>query len=93
MIAHMIVHGRVQGVGFRFTVMQKAMEEGINGWVRNREDGTVEIEAEGTKEQLDHFIQTIKTGLTGVNRFIKITDLEIEFREETKGYPDFRIRY
>lgn len=90
MIVHMIVHGRVQGVGFRFTVMQKAMDQGINGWVRNREDGTVEIEAEGTKEQLDHFIQTLKTGL---NRFIKITDMEIEFSEETKGYTDFRIRY
>lgn len=90
MIAKIIVSGQVQGVGFRVTVLQKAMEQGINGWVRNNDDGTVEIEAEGTKEQLETFIQTLKKGL---HRFIKITNLKVSFNEETKGYTNFRIIY
>ncbi|KYD19338.1 acylphosphatase [Parageobacillus thermoglucosidasius] len=90
MNARIIVSGRVQGVGFRYTVMQKALEQGINGWVRNNEDGTVEMEVEGTKEKIETFIHSLNKRL---NPFIKITDMKIEYKEEEAGYKDFRIRY
>jgi len=90
MIAHIIAIGKVQGVGFRFTVQQKAISLGITGWVKNLADGSVEMEVEGTKEQLNIFIQSLKKGL---NPFVKINDLQIERIEETKDYKKFRVLY
>lgn len=47
-----VVTGRVQGVGFRWFVEREAAQLGINGWVRNRDDGSLEVMATGTLEQL-----------------------------------------
>lgn len=44
----LVVHGRVQGVGFRFTAREAAVECGVEGWVRNLSDGSVEIVAQGS---------------------------------------------
>lgn len=44
---HIIVHGRVQGVGFRFSAQQKAVEYNLTGYVRNLANGDVELEVEG----------------------------------------------
>ncbi|HXE79136.1 MAG TPA: acylphosphatase [Vicinamibacterales bacterium] len=57
-----IVSGRVQGVGFRFFVREAALREGIRGWVRNREDGRVEIEAEGDADALFRFEMAVRRG-------------------------------
>lgn len=46
-----VVTGRVQGVGFRWFVEREAAEAGVTGWVRNREDGSVEVMVTGTPEQ------------------------------------------
>jgi len=56
------IHGRVQGVGFRYFVKQKADLLGIKGFVRNLTDGTVYVEAEGGTENLQLFIQCCETG-------------------------------
>jgi acylphosphatase len=56
------IHGRVQGVGFRYFVMQKAENYGISGFVKNSMNGTVYIEAEGQSELLELFIQACKQG-------------------------------
>lgn len=90
LIAKIVVSGRVQGVGFRYQVQMKAIEQGINGWVRNNDDGTVSIEAEGTKAQLDNFINSLSTGM---NRFVKITNLAVEYVDISKGYRNFQVRY
>ncbi len=50
---HVVVSGRVQGVGFRWATEAKAVELGLNGWVRNRSDGRVEAEFEGSPSALD----------------------------------------
>ena len=50
---HVQVAGRVQGVGFRWATQAKAMELGLNGWVRNLSDGDVEAEFEGAPAALD----------------------------------------
>lgn len=57
---NIIVSGRVQGVGFRAFVQQKANESGLSGWTRNLPDGNVEIEVEGTKDQIDKFLSIIQ---------------------------------
>jgi acylphosphatase len=50
------IRGRVQGVGFRYSTIQKAREHQIKGFVKNQYDGSVFIEAEGEETDLDHFI-------------------------------------
>jgi acylphosphatase len=56
------IYGRVQGVGFRFYAQQKAQELNISGFVQNRPDGSVYIEAEGEETQLQAFINWCQAG-------------------------------
>jgi acylphosphatase len=57
-----LVSGRVQGVGFRWFVMEAASVEGITGWVRNVPDGAVEIVAEGDAEAVERFERAVRCG-------------------------------
>lgn len=59
---HLIISGDVQGVGFRAWVRGQAKELNLMGWVKNREDGAVEIAAEGKKEDLEVLIKHCKKG-------------------------------
>ena len=90
MLAEIVVYGRVQGVGFRYTVMQKAIRAGVRGWVKNNDDGSVSIEAEGEEEVLKDFVGDLKKGL---HPFVRITDMKVAFHPEEKGYEQFEVRY
>ncbi len=57
-----VVSGRVQGVGFRWFVEREAAEIGIKGWVRNCENGDVEVMATGTREQQSALRQKLQQG-------------------------------
>lgn len=57
-----IVTGRVQGVGFRWFVRVQALALGLRGWVRNREDGSVEALAVGRADQLDELEADLRRG-------------------------------
>ena len=57
-----LVSGRVQGVGFRFFTFEAAENEGISGWVKNLEDGRVEVLAEGDREAIVRFEQRLRQG-------------------------------
>jgi acylphosphatase len=59
---HLKIYGVVQGVFFRQHTLEKAKEHGINGWVRNCTDGTVEAEAEGEEDALLQFIEWCHEG-------------------------------
>ncbi len=59
---HLSVFGRVQGVGFRYYTNKKASELGIRGFVKNRPDGSVYIEAEGEAELLELFVLWCNSG-------------------------------
>ena len=59
------MRGRVQGVGFRFHVRERAALDGLAGWVRNAEDGSVEAEAEGEREAVDRFERALRQGPAG----------------------------
>jgi acylphosphatase len=53
---HLLVSGRVQGVGFRYAAVERARELGLRGWTRNTSDGRVEIVAAGTGQALNDFV-------------------------------------
>jgi acylphosphatase len=59
---HGVVHGDVQGVGFRYFLMREARRLGLRGWVRNRDDGTVEFVAEGERADLERLKQAAERG-------------------------------
>ena len=57
-----VVHGRVQGVFFRDSVRERAESHGLAGWVRNRDDGTVEAAFEGTEDDVDALVRFCHEG-------------------------------
>ncbi len=61
-IVHVIVRGRVQGVGYRAFVEHEALKQGIDGWVRNRRDGTVEAVFAGAPEKIEAIIEACRKG-------------------------------
>ena len=63
--------GQVQGVGFRYTAKYTASGLGITGWVINEWDGTVTMQAQGTKEQLDQLLSRLENAV-----FIQIDRIE-----------------
>jgi acylphosphatase len=64
-VLHALVRGRVQGVGFRWFVRERARELGVSGWVRNRVDGSVEVEAAGEAASLEQFRRWLSKGPPG----------------------------
>ena len=62
MVYHYLVKGRVQGVGFRWFVQREAAEIGLRGWVRNTEDGHVEVVAAGEPEELAELKDALRQG-------------------------------
>lgn len=62
---HLRVVGRVQGVGFRRFVLREARARSLAGWVRNRDDGAVELEASGAAENVDSLVRSIERGPPG----------------------------
>lgn len=65
------VGGRVQGVGFRWFVLRAAEAGGVSGWVRNRDDGDVELRVEGSPGPVAAFLEAVRRGPSGarVERF------------------------
>ncbi|HMB01505.1 MAG TPA: acylphosphatase [Spirochaetota bacterium] len=83
---HMIVSGRVQGVGFRYFTLSCAESAGVKGTVQNKSDGTVEIYAEARPAAIDRFYSMVrKAPALGRVDDVKITTIP-EY-----GYTSFRI--
>jgi acylphosphatase len=59
---HAVIHGDVQGVGFRFFLQHKGQELRLLGWVRNNDDGTVELVAEGSRPDLEQLKRAAEEG-------------------------------
>ena len=85
-ILHVIVHGRVQGVGFRWFVRTEARRLGLAGWVRNVPDGTVELRASGSAQFLSALEQAIQRGPEGA-AVTKITQVETPAAESRADTP------
>ena len=73
---HIVVHGRVQGVGFRYFVRDAGIKRGLTGDARNCSDGTVEIVVEGDDAEISGFIEEVERGpaLSHVER-VDISDI------------------
>ena len=80
------VTGRVQGVGFRAFVRRRATELGLDGWVRNRRDGSVEIMAIGDPEQVDQLVEQSTGGPT----LAKVEEITVRGTEDdgTTGFHE-----
>ena len=65
MVLHFLIRGRVQGVGFRWFVHREASELNLHGWVRNTEEGEVEVVASGPTEDLDDLRASLRRGPRG----------------------------
>jgi len=83
------VHGRVQGVYFRAFTTEHASQLHLTGYVRNADDGTVEVYAEGEKEALKQFLTILGTGPHGS----RVTHVESQWSDFTGHYKDFRTIY
>ena len=87
--AHVIFRGRVQGVNFRAFAARAAGSLGLDGWVRNLHDGSVEAVFEGAKETVREAIRQCRTGPS----FADVTDMEVEWRPAQGGFDGFSIRF
>jgi acylphosphatase len=65
MVLHFLVKGRVQGVGFRWFVQREAAELGLNGWVKNTDQGDVELVAAGDEASLEELKVALRKGSRG----------------------------
>ncbi len=89
-------HGVVQGVGFRAFVKYIAERNSIRGFVRNIEDGSVEIFADGSKESIKEFIKEIKNDAGRRHQVFKLEEIEEKLKEiekENKNYSEFSIEH
>lgn len=87
--AHVVVHGHVQGVGFRAFAARIASSLDLLGGVRNLRDGRVELEVEGSKTVIEAFVQQLKIGPPSG----RVTEIETEWSRADGRYATFSIWY
>jgi acylphosphatase len=89
MVVHFLIQGRVQGVGFRWFVQREASELNLRGWVRNTEDGNVEVVAAGDAGDLDELRASLRRGPHGsrIDRVVEHTLAD----NEAEGLSSFKI--
>jgi acylphosphatase len=84
---HVLVHGRVQGVGYRVSLASRVHARGVNGWVRNRADGTVEAVLEGERDAVEAVVEWCRSGPRGARvEAVDVVD------EEPAGFDAFEMR-
>jgi acylphosphatase len=86
---HATVHGRVQGVNFRYYTTRTARRLGLAGWVANRRDGTVETIAEGEHSDLEEFVDFLHRGSPAA----RVEDVDVEWESPRDEFEGFRVRY
>jgi len=86
--AHIYVSGRVQGVFFRHNAQMKARELGLTGWVRNTEEGQVEVLAEGEEGRIEELIAWCKRGPSAAS----VDRVEVTEKPFTGEFKTFSIR-
>ena len=86
MAKHLIIHGRVQGVGFRESMRWEAERLGVTGWVRNRRDGTVEAVLDGAADAVDAILAWARRGPRGAS----VTGVEVA--EIPESFERFELR-
>ncbi len=85
---HLYYSGKVQGIGFRYTVLDIALGQKVCGWVKNLDDGRVEIIAQASEDILKDFLQKINQQFSGY-----IINLNIEWLPASGEFSGFRIEF
>ena len=83
---HVALRGRVQGVGFRAFIEHHAQTRGLDGWVRNREDGSVEAVLTGPSHAVEAVLEACRTGPAGA----EVADLDLREEEAAGLIPSSR---
>jgi len=83
-----VVHGDVQGVGYRYSCARQAEELGVRGWVRNRPDGSVELVAEGEPDAVERLVAWTRNG----PRHATVSRVDVA-DEPPEGLPGFQIEH
>jgi len=86
---HALVEGNVQGVNFRYYTVRKARSLGLTGWVGNRRDGKVETIAEGTRGNLEEFLDFLHQGSPAAT----VRNVRPEWKEPSGEFNEFRVEY
>jgi len=86
---HIFVTGRVQGVFFRQSTKVMAIKNNVNGWVRNLDDGRVEIVAEGENQDIDNLADWCKTGPANS----RVDKFELSEENSAGEFENFEVRY
>ena len=86
---HLIIHGKVHGVFYRDNTQKKASELGLKGFVKNLEDRTVEVIAEGSQEKLNELIEFCKNnpGYSNVDK------VDVKEEKATDEFKSFKVRF
>jgi len=84
-----VVHGRVQGVGFRWSAVREARSLGLSGMVANRPDGTVEVIAEGDAARLARLITWLEKGPPGA----RVSSVDVEWMPWSGAYNGFGVDF
>lgn len=86
----LLVEGRVQGVGYRYAVCRIAESTKVTGWVRNLQDGRVQVLCEGQPKAVDEFLERIRISRGGS---IDVRGMAVASRKEVKGrlYSGFTV--
>ena len=83
------IHGKVQGVGYRFFATRVARRLGLKGSIENSRDGFVEAVVEGEKKAIDEWIEELKEG----PRYAEVTKIDQETKEFTGRLGDFDVKF
>jgi acylphosphatase len=84
---HAVIHGEVQGVGFRYFVIREARQLGLRGWVRNNDVGTVELVAEGRRADLEQLRSAAERG----PRHARILRADVDWSVALGGLDGFDL--
>jgi len=86
---HIRIHGKVQGVGYRFFATRVARRLGLKGFIENNRDGTVEATVEGEKTAIDEWLEELKEG----PRYAEVTKIDQETKDFSGKLPDFDVKF
>jgi len=86
---HVVVHGKVQGVNFRWATYEKAMRLGLTGWVRNTPGREVEALFQGEEEDLQEVLEFLREGPPAAS----VRQVDESWTDASDTYPEFTIEY
>lgn len=86
---HAIVHGTVQGVGFRYFVVERALSLGLRGYARNTQEGRVEVLAQGPRPALESLLALLRRGPAAAD----VTRVEVDWGEPSTHVSGFHVRW